>query len=289
MQEGSFTMVKSPRRKTDASKAGGRGKAAGTTSGRSLPVRASHSGPSPEPPSAIKVVKQGKTRGATRTAPKSHDKSLSELPTDDPSSLMGDSSELDAGVGSKEAVPLHLRLCQRLRETRRKLGWTLEQASSSSEVSRSMISQIERGLANPTLAVAYRLATAYGLSLGELVDPPGQQPRINVVRGGDRRAMFRNDRQCCVRTLSPLSLEKDVEFYEVTIHAGQRMSSSPHFRETREFVTVERGTLEVISGDERVRLETGDSAQYPADVPHELINPGDSETVAFLVVIYPFS
>lgn len=188
-----------------------------------------------------------------------------------------------------DTLPLHLRLCRRLKEARRKLGWTLEQASGSSEVSRSMISQIERGLANPTLAVAYRLATAYGLSLGELVDPPGIKPKINVVRGDDRRSLFRNDKQCCVRTLSPLSLEKDVEFYEVTIHAGQRMSSSPHFRETREFVTVERGSLEVVSGGESIRLEAGDSAQYPADVPHELVNPGKGETVAFLVVIYPVS
>ena len=200
------------------------------------------------------------------------------------------SGAVEAAPAANKAVdtePLHLRLCERLREARKQAGWTLDQAGSASGVSRSMISQIERGLANPTLAVAYRLATAYGLSLGELVDQPGKRPRIDVIRADDRRALFRDDDQCRVRTLSPLALEKDVEFYEIAIRPGGKMTSTPHFRKTREFVTVEKGTLLLTSGGDSVRLERGDSAHYPADAPHELANPGRSDALAFLVVIYP--
>lgn len=192
-----------------------------------------------------------------------------------------------SGAPADLIEPLQATLCERLRDARRTLGWTLDQAAAASAVSRSMISQIERGLANPTLAVAYRLATAYGLSLGDLVEPARRPPRIDVVRADDRRARFRDDSHCRVRTLSPLDLEKDVEFYEIAIRSGGRMISSPHFRRTREFVTVERGSLNVSSGDETIRLEAGDSAHYPADLPHELHNPGKVEAVAFLVVIYP--
>ena len=261
-------------------------------SGKAKTSKQDAAGTSPRPGNRAAVTGQsGGTRGATQ----SRASRQRPLPAGSPSEAKerleprADASpRLDLGANGND-LPLHQRLCQRLREARRKLGWTLDQASRSSDVSRSMISQIERGLANPTLAVAYRLASAYGLSLGELVDPPGKQPRINVVRSEDRAALFRDDGSCRVRTLSPLSLEKDVEFYEVSIHPGQRMSSSPHFRETREFVTVESGSLVLRSGDEEVRLEQGDSAQYPADVAHELINPGPNPTMAFLVVIYPTS
>ncbi|MFT4608600.1 MAG: transcriptional regulator with XRE-family HTH domain, partial [Chitinophagales bacterium] len=51
---------------------------------------------------------------------------------------------------------------------RKKNKLTLNQLASLSGVSRSMLSQIERGQANPTLAVTFRIAQAFGISIGEL-------------------------------------------------------------------------------------------------------------------------
>jgi len=150
-----------------------------------------------------------------------------------------------------------------------------------------MLSQIERGAANPTLGVAYRIAQAFGVSLGELVDLPTATARIDVVRGSDPTALFRDDDNCRIRTLSPLQLEKDVEFYELTLKAGGALVSSPHFEGTREFLTIQKGVVRVVSGDESCDLRRGDSAHYPADVPHRINNEGRNEAIGFLVVSYP--
>jgi mannose-6-phosphate isomerase-like protein (cupin superfamily) len=149
-----------------------------------------------------------------------------------------------------------------------------------------MLSQIERGAASPTLGVAFRIAQAFGMKLGDLVDSPPQKPRIDLVRAGDRSSLFRDDEQCRIRTLSPLHLEKDVEFYELTLKTGGSLVSSPHFEGTREFLTVEQGTVRLTSGAESCELGPGDSAHYPADVPHRIDNLGTGEAVAFLVDIY---
>lgn len=190
----------------------------------------------------------------------------------------------DSADGSHD--PLHERLCERLRLARKETGWSLQQLSGASGVSRSMISQIERGKANPTLAVAYRLASALGLQLSELIEAAETAHAIDVIRADDPGHLFRDDQDCTVRTLSPLSLEKDVEFYQVTLKPGGRMDSAPHFRMTREFLTVEKGGLELQVGGETTRLSKGDSAQYPADQPHRLLNRGRGEAIIFLVVIY---
>jgi transcriptional regulator with XRE-family HTH domain len=182
--------------------------------------------------------------------------------------------------------PLHQQLCEKIRSARSDLGWTLQQLGAASGVSPSMISQIERGLANPTLAVAYRLAHALGLSLGDLVDSQEPEKRVEVIRSHDPQFLFRDDKACRVRTLSPLHLEKDVEFYQVSLKAHGTMESAPHFRHTREFLTVEKGTLELTVGEEIQKLKQGDSAHYPADLPHALRNLGKGEAVVFLVVIY---
>jgi transcriptional regulator with XRE-family HTH domain len=184
------------------------------------------------------------------------------------------------------AEPLHQYVCERVREMRKKKGWTLQQLASMSGVSRSMLSQIERGEANPTLAVAYRIAQAFGMTLGELTDFPAPRPRIDVVRHDDSAYLFRDDEVCRIRTLSPLHLEKEVEFYELTLHAGGTLSSSPHYHGAREVLTIQQGAVKITSGEETSELLQGDSAHYPADVPHAIQNLADQDTIAFLVVIY---
>src|SRR5687768_18575262 len=106
----------------------------------------------------------------------------------------------------EELVANHL--CDRVRQLRKKKGWTLEQLSAACGVSRSMLSQIERNQANPTLAVAFRIAQAFGMSLGRLVDAPGSASRIDVVRKADQPPDDGGE-LVKIRTLSPLHLEKD--------------------------------------------------------------------------------
>jgi transcriptional regulator with XRE-family HTH domain len=182
--------------------------------------------------------------------------------------------------------PIHRLLCGRVRELRKKKGWTLDELSAACGVSRSMLSEIERGNANPTLAVAFRIAAAFSMSLGDLVDLPAAGSKIDVIRADDRAYHYRTDKNIRIRTLSPLRLEKSVEYYEVTLRAGGALASSPHFEGARELITVERGSVCVTSDGETVDLARGDSAHYSADVPHSIKNSSREEAVVFLVVTY---
>jgi mannose-6-phosphate isomerase-like protein (cupin superfamily) len=119
------------------------------------------------------------------------------------------------------------------------------------------------------------------------VELPGGRQRIEVIRAGDRSYHYRSDADCRIRTLSPLHLEKSVEFYEIGLREGGALRSLAHFAGTRELVTVRQGSLRVTSGDVTEELSPGDSASYPADVPHALDNTGADEAVVYLVVTYP--
>src|SRR5207237_1644442 len=165
-------------------------------------------------------------------------------------------------------------------------GWSLEALANASGVSRSMLSQIEREQANPTLVVTLRIARAFGLNLGELLETPHASSSVTVIRADDHAYHYRSDAHCQIRTLSPLNLEKDVEFYEVQLKPGGALRSAPHFEGTREFLTVESGRIRVESGADSDSLNPGDSASYRADVPHAIVNCGKSEGVVFLVGIY---
>jgi transcriptional regulator with XRE-family HTH domain len=176
---------------------------------------------------------------------------------------------------------------RRVKKLRQDKGLSLEELAQSSGVSRSMLSEIERERANPTLTVTFRIARAFGLTLQELIgNAETPVSKIQVIRAGDRAQVFRADKQCEIRTLSPLNLEKDVEFYEVTLRPKGALRSQPHFAGTREFLTVEQGSVRIESDGSVEDLEKGDSGTYAVDVPHAIINTGSTDALVFLVVIY---
>lgn len=183
-----------------------------------------------------------------------------------------------------ESINRHLGV--RVKRLRSDRGWSLEALANASGVSRSMLSQIEREQANPTLAVTLRIARAFGLNLGELLETPHATSSVTVIRANDHAYHYRSDANCQIRTLSPLNLEKDVEFYLVQLKPGGALRSAPHFEGTREFLTVQKGQVRVESAHDSEILHPGDSANYRADVPHAIVNTGKGDAVIFLVDIY---
>src|SRR4029078_1094920 len=118
--------------------------------------------------------------------------------------------------------------------------------------------------------------------LGELIEMPGATSAVSVIRADDRAFHYRSDKNCRVRTLSPLNLEKDVEFYEIRLQPGGALRSAPHFEGTREFLTVQKGHVRVESGGDPVELNRGDAGSYRADVERAIVNAAKTEAVVFL-------
>jgi transcriptional regulator with XRE-family HTH domain len=185
-----------------------------------------------------------------------------------------------------ETDPVSSHVSERVKTLRQQRGWSLEELSAASGVSRSMLSQVERNEANPTLAVTCKIAQAFAMSLAEFVQVPGASTGISVIRADDQAHLYRSDNDCEIRTLSPLHLEKDVEFYQVRLKPGGVLKSAPHFQGTREFLTVEQGRVRVTSAEETTELNRGDSGSYRADVSHAIANLAKGDSTVFLVVIY---
>lgn len=184
------------------------------------------------------------------------------------------------------ADAINENLGRRVKKLRGDRGWSLEELSKVSGVSKSMLSEIEREKANPTLSVTYRIANAFGLNLQELIETAESASAIQVIRSTERSQVYRSDKQCEIRTLSPLNLEKETEFYQVTLKPKGELRSQPHYEGTREFLTVEHGAIRIESGKDTADLANHDSATYRADIPHAIVNTGNQEAVVFLVVIY---
>jgi len=179
-----------------------------------------------------------------------------------------------------------LEIGPRLRRLRKSAGLSLEALAKISGVSKAMLSQIEQNKVNPTVAVLYRIARALNVELTELIGFGSPRHRFEVIRRDDPKYLFISNEKCTIRTLSPLSLDKDIEFYKIEFQPGGSLDSDPHFQNTEELVAVATGVLKVSSADREVVLQAGDSAYYSADVPHRITNLSDGISTCYLVVKY---
>ncbi len=164
---------------------------------------------------------------------------------------------------------------QRLRLAR---GLTLEDLSRIAGVSKSMLSQIEREKANPTIAITWRLANALGVQISELLS--------SETRASETIRVLDAHETPTLPVLGPMEMAGKYEWYELTLAPGGELASQAHDPGTSEHVTVLHGAIEVEVGIEKKKLKLGGTARYPADQNHVLRNTGKSEAKALLVVVH---
>ena len=175
-----------------------------------------------------------------------------------------------------------------LEALRAQRGLSLDELSRLAGVSKSMLSQIERNQANPTVAVVWRLSTALGVGLGDLLgDTRPAEPLLSTVPAHATPLLASPDGKCELRILGPIELAGRFEWYQLTVQPGGSLDSQAHEPGSREHLTVHSGTLEVHAGAENARLRHGETARYAVDVPHRIHNPGKTTAQALLVVLHP--
>ena len=162
---------------------------------------------------------------------------------------------------------IHDRLAASLRAARKARGLSLDAAAKLSGVSRSMVSQIERGESSPTVATLWALTQALQLDFAGLLEGR-PAPGIEVTRAGSAPVIQRGG--VTIRILSAPESVGAHEVYELSFAAGARLQSEAHSPGCREHLTVLEGRLDIRSGEAADGLGPGDVARYAADRAHEI-------------------
>jgi transcriptional regulator with XRE-family HTH domain len=211
------------------------------------------------------------------------------------------------GRARTDAVePGYAGLGDRLRTARNARGLSLRALADRLGVSPSLISQVERGLARPSVNTLYAMARELEVSFDELLfpdarhgadpahpaDPPERRthdawpglPSEPVQRAADRRS---------IRLASGVVWERlttesipNVDFLYVTYEVGGASSPEHEFQRHggREWGYVLSGRLGVTIGFDDHVLEPGDSIALDSTVPHRLYTVGDEPVHAIWFV-----
>ena len=175
---------------------------------------------------------------------------------------------------------------ERIADLRASGGYSLQELSEASGVSRSMISLIERGEASATAVVLNRLAEALGTSLYALFESQPVSGGSQVVRSRERDVWTDPETGYVRRLISPPGLLNTSRVSEIRFPAGQSVAfdyaaeSSPLFQH----IWITKGQMEITVGAERYELRRGDCLARVFDEPATFRNPGSVEAryVVFL-------
>jgi transcriptional regulator with XRE-family HTH domain len=183
---------------------------------------------------------------------------------------------------------VNARIAARVGELRAERGHTLDALAELSGVSRSAISSIERGAANPTAVVLERLATGLAVPLASLFDGPAAPPDAPgpLVRRADQ-LRWRDPQSGYVRrNVSPPGWPSPIRITEVELPPGAAVAYETAERAVviDQQLWVLAGEVEVTVGDQVHRLATGDCLAMRVDRPTAFHNPGD-RSVRYAVVV----
>ena len=175
----------------------------------------------------------------------------------------------------------------RLQAERQKQHLSLQELAARSGVSKSLLSQIERGEANPTFATLWHLTRALELEFSDLISMQSKVGRgmIETIPANLIPEIRTEDGLCVLRILGPTHTVGTMEWYDLTVAPRGALVSRPHAKGATEHLSVRDGVLKISSGDEEQMLSAGMTGRYAADVPHAIRNAGKKPASALLVVI----
>lgn len=173
----------------------------------------------------------------------------------------------------------------RIRDIRRRSNVTLRTLAEAAGVSESFVSQVERGVANPSMASLSRLADALGVNIASLFS--GADITGSVVRAGQRKRMAHPAGSHEDYLVTPASA-KTMQIIYSFVAVGEGSGEEPYAHAAdEECIIVLAGQLTVGVGEDRFELSAGDALMLDPRSPHSYVNPGPDDTTALWVTSPP--
>jgi transcriptional regulator with XRE-family HTH domain len=163
---------------------------------------------------------------------------------------------------------INSRIAGRVRTLRAELGLTLDALAEKCDVSRSMISLVERGKSSPTAVVLEKIAAGLGVPLAALFDDSGSVP--DPVSRSEDRTLWRDPESGYVRrNLSPPNFPSPLQLVEVVFPAGARVAYETGARDVniQQQIWVLEGAIEVTVGSATHRLSQDDCLAMQLNEP----------------------
>ena len=175
-------------------------------------------------------------------------------------------------------------LGERIRAIRLERKLSVRKLAADIGVSPALVSQVERGINDPSLDTLRRIAQALDTPLFDLFQEP-VHTSVAVVRAEDRALIRGAHASISYARVSPGV--GNLEVLEGVLGPHGVSSEEPWAHPSEECVIVTSGQLTVEVGDERHLLRSGDACYFDSRRPHRYVNEHATAAVFMLSITPP--
>lgn len=168
---------------------------------------------------------------------------------------------------------------KRIKQLREETDLSMADVAKAVNVSRSLLSQVEKGTAFPSLQTLEKIANALGVSMSKLfqIEPHAKSEDNIVVRSGERKIITLKDSRHKYHMLSPSLYYKDIEFLLCEFPSYKEGDKIDYFQhEGEEYFYVLCGEVTLTIGNDAYILHEDDSGCFKSNIRHYYINYGST-------------
>lgn len=169
-----------------------------------------------------------------------------------------------------------------LKRIRKAKGMSLEVTAEQTGVSKSMLAQIEKGVANPSLGVIGKIISGLRIEFQELIQAPPLESCLVHIKETDPTKESEGEYK--VWTCFPYEDNRVAEIYRIDIEPGAEYVSGGHGEKTREYISVLEGEVTIRCGDESHLVGKDDVFRFETDQQHSYRN--DTEKRLSLICFF---
>jgi transcriptional regulator with XRE-family HTH domain len=176
------------------------------------------------------------------------------------------------------------RIGGKIRSLRKKQAQTLEDLSQSTGLSKGLLSQVERGISQPSLETLWKITRALDTSIVHFFEDVAHT-QVHVVRKEEKnQIIFPGSTGTCY-VLGHTDSSR-LRMLEIVLQPGETMRDQFLDREGEQCLVVSRGEIAIAVGEEEFILSEGDSLIFDSTLSHEAINQG-SVPAAYIWSVNP--
>ena len=176
-----------------------------------------------------------------------------------------------------------LQLGNRLSLLRKRKNMTLDELSARSGVSKSILSQIERDLSNPTVTTISRISEALDEKLSDFFLKIEVEETNSIESSKETPSITSKDGLCELNILGAGETVNWLQWYILEMKPKGILDSSSHGPKTFENLTVIDGQIEVTSGKIKEKLSKGDTYRFQSNREHTLKNISKQKAQVLMV------
>jgi len=176
-----------------------------------------------------------------------------------------------------------LQLGNRLSSLRKRKNMTLDDLSAKSGVSKSILSQIERDLSNPTVTTISRISDALGEKLSDFFLKIEAGEVSSIESSKETPSITSKDGLCSLNILGAGETVNWLQWYLLDMKPKGVLDSKSHGPKTFENLTVIDGQIEVVCGTSKEKLSKGDTFRFQSNKEHSIKNISKQKTQVLMV------